>query len=124
MKTAELRNKDVAGLQAEVKDLQKAHFNLRMQKATQQLSNTLGAEVNTTMNAELAKTLKGLEKEESKAISKNGKALAKEQQMKKKADDLEREIKKNDEAQVLKKKMIAEQETLVRSLKEKLDSIQ
>ena len=40
MKTAELRNKDVAGLQAEVKDLQKAHFNLRMQKATQQLSNT------------------------------------------------------------------------------------
>ena len=40
MKTAELRNKDVAGLQAEVKDLQKAHFNLRMQKATQQLNNT------------------------------------------------------------------------------------
>lgn len=40
MKTAELRNKDVAGLHAEVKDLQKAHFNLRMQKATQQLSNT------------------------------------------------------------------------------------
>ena len=40
MKTAELRNKDVAGVQAEVKDLQKAHFNLRMQKATQQLSNT------------------------------------------------------------------------------------
>ena len=39
MKTAELRKKDVAGLQAEVKDLQKAHFNLRMQKATQQLSN-------------------------------------------------------------------------------------
>ncbi|MEJ7687127.1 MAG: 50S ribosomal protein L29 [Variovorax sp.] len=39
-KAAELRNKDVAGLQAEVKDLQKAHFGLRMQKATQQLSNT------------------------------------------------------------------------------------
>ncbi len=38
-KAAELRNKDVAGLQAEVKDLQKAHFGLRMQKATQQLSN-------------------------------------------------------------------------------------
>ncbi|MBP7566597.1 MAG: 50S ribosomal protein L29, partial [Burkholderiaceae bacterium] len=36
---AELRQKDVAGLQAEVKDLQKAHFNLRMQKATQQLGN-------------------------------------------------------------------------------------
>ena len=39
MKTTELRKKDVAGLQAEVQDLQKAHFNLRMQKATQQLNN-------------------------------------------------------------------------------------
>ena len=35
-----LREKDVAGLEAEVKSLQKAHFGLRMQKATQQLSNT------------------------------------------------------------------------------------
>jgi large subunit ribosomal protein L29 len=44
MKTAELRKKDVAGLEAEVKSLQKAHFGLRMQKATQQLNNnaTLG----------------------------------------------------------------------------------
>ncbi len=40
MKTTELRQKDVAGLQAEVKSLQKAHFGLRMQKATQQLNNT------------------------------------------------------------------------------------
>ena len=39
-KAAELRNKDVAGLQTEIKELQKAHFGLRMQKATQQLSNT------------------------------------------------------------------------------------
>ena len=39
MKTAELRQKDVAGLQAEIKSLQKAHFGLRMQKATQQLNN-------------------------------------------------------------------------------------
>ncbi|MDR2336457.1 50S ribosomal protein L29 [Diaphorobacter ruginosibacter] len=39
-KSAELRQKDVAGLQAEVKALQKAHFGLRMQKATQQLGNT------------------------------------------------------------------------------------
>ncbi len=39
-KTTELRQKDVAGLQVEVKELQKAHFGLRMQKATQQLSNT------------------------------------------------------------------------------------
>ena len=40
MKTAELRKKDVAALKTEVKDLQKAHFGLRMQKATQQLNNT------------------------------------------------------------------------------------
>ena len=40
MKTSELRDKDVAALQNEVKELQKAHFGLRMQKATQQLNNT------------------------------------------------------------------------------------
>ncbi len=40
MKTTELRQKDVAGLEVEVKALQKAHFGLRMQKATQQLNNT------------------------------------------------------------------------------------
>jgi large subunit ribosomal protein L29 len=40
MKAAELRQKDVTELQAEVKELQKAHFGLRMQKATQQLGNT------------------------------------------------------------------------------------
>ena len=40
MKTTELRQKDVAGLQAEVKELKRAHFGLRMQKATQQLNNT------------------------------------------------------------------------------------
>ena len=39
MKASELRGKDVAGLEKEVADLQKAHFGLRMQKATQQLSN-------------------------------------------------------------------------------------
>ena len=40
MKTSELREKDAAGLKAEIKDLQKAHFGMRMQKATQQLGNT------------------------------------------------------------------------------------
>jgi large subunit ribosomal protein L29 len=40
VKTKELRQKDVAGLETEVKSLQKAHFGLRMQKATQQLNNT------------------------------------------------------------------------------------
>ena len=40
MNTTELRQKDVDGLKNEVKALQKAHFGLRMQKATQQLTNT------------------------------------------------------------------------------------
>ena len=39
MKASELRSKDVDGLKKEVGDLLKAHFGLRMQKATQQLSN-------------------------------------------------------------------------------------
>ncbi len=39
MKTSELRAKDVAALEKEVSDLLKAHFGLRMQKATQQLTN-------------------------------------------------------------------------------------
>ena len=38
-KTSDLRNKDVAALEKEVSDLLKAHFGLRMQKATQQLTN-------------------------------------------------------------------------------------
>ena len=38
--TAELHQKDVAGIKEEIKALQKAHFGLRMQKATQQLGNT------------------------------------------------------------------------------------
>jgi large subunit ribosomal protein L29 len=40
MNTTELRQKDVIALQDEVKALQKAHFGMRMQKATQQLTNT------------------------------------------------------------------------------------
>jgi large subunit ribosomal protein L29 len=40
MNTTELRTKDDAALAKEIKDLQRAHFNLRMQKATQQLGNT------------------------------------------------------------------------------------
>ena len=40
MNTAELRQKDAAGVKDEIKALQKAHFGLRMQKATQQLGNT------------------------------------------------------------------------------------
>jgi large subunit ribosomal protein L29 len=39
MKASEMRAKDVPALEKEVTDLLKAHFGLRMQKATQQLSN-------------------------------------------------------------------------------------
>jgi large subunit ribosomal protein L29 len=39
MKASELRAKDVPALEKEVTDLLKAHFGLRMQKATQQLTN-------------------------------------------------------------------------------------
>lgn len=39
MKTSELRAKDVPALEKEITDLLKAHFGLRMQKATQQLTN-------------------------------------------------------------------------------------
>jgi large subunit ribosomal protein L29 len=39
MKASELRTKHVAALEKEVSDLLKAHFGLRMQRATQQLTN-------------------------------------------------------------------------------------
>lgn len=39
MKASELRAKDVDGIQKEIGELLKAHFGLRMQKATQNLSN-------------------------------------------------------------------------------------
>ncbi len=39
-KASELRAKDVAALETEIKDLLKSHFNLRMQRATQQLNDT------------------------------------------------------------------------------------
>lgn len=40
MKTSELRSKDAAALDKELEELLKAQFSLRMQKATQQLSNS------------------------------------------------------------------------------------
>jgi large subunit ribosomal protein L29 len=40
MDAKELRAKDSAALDKELQDLLKAHFSLRMQKATQQLQNT------------------------------------------------------------------------------------
>ena len=40
MNVKEMRAKDAAALTKELQELQKAHFSLRMQKATQQLHNT------------------------------------------------------------------------------------
>lgn len=40
MKASELRAKEPTALEQELNDLLKAHFGLRMQKATQQLTNT------------------------------------------------------------------------------------
>jgi large subunit ribosomal protein L29 len=65
MKASELRVKDKAALDKELKELQKAHFGLRMQKGTQQLNNTtqLGkvrrdiARVNTVLNEQARKAV-------------------------------------------------------------------
>ena len=40
MKTAELRNRDAAGLRSELMQLKREQFNLRFQRATGQLENT------------------------------------------------------------------------------------
>ncbi len=63
-KAATLRDKDVAGLQAEIKDLQKAHFGLRMQKATQQLSNTATLRI-TRRDIARAKTILAQKQQET-----------------------------------------------------------
>ena len=65
-KAATLREKDVAGLQTEIKDLQKAHFGLRMQKATQQLNNTGTLRV-TRRDIARAKTILAQKQAESNA---------------------------------------------------------
>ena len=57
-KANDLRQKDAAGVQDEVKSLQKAHFGLRMQKATQQLTNT-GTLRSTRRDIARAKTILG-----------------------------------------------------------------
>ncbi|MBP9893613.1 MAG: 50S ribosomal protein L29 [Burkholderiaceae bacterium] len=69
MKASELRAKDIAGLQKEVSDLLKAHFGLRMQKATQQLANhtQLG---NTRRDIARAKTVIAQKQREAKGAAK------------------------------------------------------
>ena len=65
MKASELRAKDVDGLQKEIGELLKAHFGLRMQKATQNLANhtQLG---NTRRDIARAKTVLAQKKKEAK----------------------------------------------------------
>jgi large subunit ribosomal protein L29 len=63
MKATELRGKDQAALEKELNELLKAQFGMRMQIATQQLSNTAQikkvrrdiARVKTVMNTKEAK---------------------------------------------------------------------
>lgn len=66
MNASELRAKDVVGLEKEIADLLKAHFGLRMQRATQQLSNhtQLG---NTRRAIARAKTILAAKKKEGAA---------------------------------------------------------
>lgn len=69
VKASELRSKDVVGLKKEVSELLKVHFGLRMQKATQQLSNhtQLG---NTRRDIARAKTILVQKKREAKEATK------------------------------------------------------
>ena len=66
VKAKDLRAKDAAGVEAEVKSLQKAHFGLRMQKATQQLSNTATLK-STRRDIARAKTILAQKRAESAA---------------------------------------------------------
>ena len=68
MKASELRTKDVAALEKEVSDLLKAHFGLRMQKATQQLTNTGTLRV-TRRDIARAKTILAQKQAEERAKS-------------------------------------------------------
>ena len=65
MKASELRAKDVDGLQKEIGELLKAHFGLRMQRATQQLTNhsQMGK---TRRDIARAKTILAQKKKEAK----------------------------------------------------------
>jgi large subunit ribosomal protein L29 len=64
MKASELRSKDVTALEKEVSDLLRAHFGLRMQKATQQLTNTSSLK-STRRDVARAKTILAQKKKEA-----------------------------------------------------------
>jgi large subunit ribosomal protein L29 len=66
MKTSELRAKDAAGLEKEITELLKAHFNLRMQKATQQLGSPAQLK-KTRREIARAKTIQAEQKRKAQA---------------------------------------------------------
>jgi len=80
-------------------------------------------EVASAPSEEATKMLNGLLKDQTRMLEKNRKALDTEHSMKKKADDLAFEVKKNVEEQTRKETEIARQETLVNALREKLNAI-
>lgn len=61
MKASELRAKDMPALEKEVSELLNKHFKLRMQKATQQLSN----------HSELGKTRRDIARAKTLLVEKN-----------------------------------------------------
>ena len=67
MKASELRTKDVAALEKEIGDLLKAHFGLRMQKATQALAN----------NSQLGKTRRDIARAKTVLAEKKKQGAAK-----------------------------------------------
>jgi large subunit ribosomal protein L29 len=73
MKTSDLRAKDAAGLEKEVSELLKAHFGLRMQKATQQLTNHSQLK-NTRRDIARVKTIQS---EQKRAVAAGAPAAAK-----------------------------------------------
>lgn len=80
-------------------------------------------ELTATPNEEKAKELSSLNKQKSRALDRQRKAQDDQRIMTKKADDLVWAIKKNVEDQARKSEAIAQQATLVASLKEKLAAI-
>ena len=72
MKASELRSKDVPALEKEVTDLLRAHFGLRMQKGTQQLTNNTQLKT-TRRDIARAKTILA-EKAQAASATKKGAA--------------------------------------------------
>lgn len=85
--------------------------------------SALQSELGTTPSEDGTKELNGLIKDRNRAQDRNRKAQDEERNMTKKADDLAWAINKNVEDQALKSEAIAQQETLVRTLRAKLADI-